>query len=586
MGEPPCAYAFIGLGSLARNEMSPYSDLEFALLIQENSLENLTYFRNLIRWLEIQVIHLGETEIKILHHGLASPVFRGFSFDEGGNTPLGKRDYIELIKKPDAMASLQSERFYQEDLILSNVLKTASMITGEPSLYFSYLQSLQKILSQKPENRPLTIGQQRALHLITGHLTEFEPDVGYEKEESPLFNIKAELYRLPSFLIAGLADYFEIGEQNSWDRLEALLKRNILSKEGVQNLREALTKIMYLRICCHLHYGRECDEAYHPAMQKKGFSKESIQGAFILSDKAMEEIISIYRVIFPLHRLFKEVSKTGNFKPLSEATFYDDSLLAQAQAYTRLSQYQAARQCYQQACALNPDDLNTKVLFSELLISLAEYSEAKRYVQKVLNDTELKDEGLISRALNLRGMLNNQSGDSKTAIDNYAKSLELSKKRYGEEHLSVALGLNNLSAAWKNLGNAKKALEYSKEALKIAEKCQGAAYPSLMKIFNNIGMAWKDLGKLKVAIKYFEKALHIAQKIYKVDHPIVALILNNLGAAWHVLKNPKKVMAYCEEALLISKRIFGTDHPHVANSLMNIGLAKQFLREKKCHTLF
>ena len=34
LGKPPTAFALIGLGSLARNEMSPFSDLEFALLIK------------------------------------------------------------------------------------------------------------------------------------------------------------------------------------------------------------------------------------------------------------------------------------------------------------------------------------------------------------------------------------------------------------------------------------------------------------------------------------------------------------------------------------------------------------------------
>jgi hypothetical protein len=128
LGTPPCEFALISLGSLSRKEMSPYSDLEFAILISENSSENVAYFRKLVRWLEIQVIHLGETEIKILESGLESPVRRGLCFDDGGNTPLGKQGYVELINVPNEMAQFQSERFYGEDLILSNVLRTASWL--------------------------------------------------------------------------------------------------------------------------------------------------------------------------------------------------------------------------------------------------------------------------------------------------------------------------------------------------------------------------------------------------------------------------------------------------------------------------
>ena len=129
-------------------------------------------------------------------------------------------------------------------------------------------------------------------------------------------------------------------------------------------------KLCNLRIRCHLHYGRECDEAFHPAMQRTHISKERLKRAFILSEDDIAKIIGIFRVILPLHRLFKEVCRTGNFKPLSEETFYDDSLLAQAKAYEKLIQYPQAKKCYQQALALNPDDAETQLHFARTFISV------------------------------------------------------------------------------------------------------------------------------------------------------------------------------------------------------------------------
>jgi len=48
LGKPPCEFTFIGLGSLGRKEMSPYSDLEFALLVRDSSTE---IFSISVKWL-------------------------------------------------------------------------------------------------------------------------------------------------------------------------------------------------------------------------------------------------------------------------------------------------------------------------------------------------------------------------------------------------------------------------------------------------------------------------------------------------------------------------------------------------------
>ena len=34
LGKPPCAYAWIGLGSISRQALAPFSDIDCALLIE------------------------------------------------------------------------------------------------------------------------------------------------------------------------------------------------------------------------------------------------------------------------------------------------------------------------------------------------------------------------------------------------------------------------------------------------------------------------------------------------------------------------------------------------------------------------
>lgn len=55
LGESPCDYEIIVLGSLARNEMTPYSDLEWAILTSSDEEECKDFFRNLTNLVHLQV---------------------------------------------------------------------------------------------------------------------------------------------------------------------------------------------------------------------------------------------------------------------------------------------------------------------------------------------------------------------------------------------------------------------------------------------------------------------------------------------------------------------------------------------------
>ena len=62
LGKPPCKYEVLVLGSLARNEMTPYSDIEWAILIGSEDEQCKAFFRNLTNLVHLQVgrLHLAD----------------------------------------------------------------------------------------------------------------------------------------------------------------------------------------------------------------------------------------------------------------------------------------------------------------------------------------------------------------------------------------------------------------------------------------------------------------------------------------------------------------------------------------------
>lgn len=167
LGPAPCKFAIVGLGSMARGEITPYSDFEFVILIEDqveivkerhkddgveetkgSTREDLSrqrqedieqalqrqekakeYFRGLTYYLQIKILNLGETilpvtDLKLFKSFRDEITPRGFAIDNidkkdgnGFKWPIGRKDVVnksgrrlkdfELIGTPDEVARYQ-----------------------------------------------------------------------------------------------------------------------------------------------------------------------------------------------------------------------------------------------------------------------------------------------------------------------------------------------------------------------------------------------------------------------------------------------------------------------------------------------
>ena len=158
---------------MAREEMCPYSDIEFAFVIEKNTPEALNYFRTLAQLLELKILNLGETKSPVFGEEYLSPTPDGFCMDTGWNTPLNEA--FELIDTPQNLAQLETSEWIDQELILANVMSCVCLVAGDQRLVDAYNTQKTETLKQKPSFFGVDNREKLAMRLLAQHLSDFAP---------------------------------------------------------------------------------------------------------------------------------------------------------------------------------------------------------------------------------------------------------------------------------------------------------------------------------------------------------------------------------------------------------------------------
>lgn len=552
----PNGFAVMGLGSMARSEMAPYSDLEFAFLVRDPSPSNLDYFRQLSQLLILKIINMGETKCEILRfkrttsgedRPAKSLVHSGFSVDIGGLCPNGKSGVYELIGSPKQLAELQTEDWLRQndaEIILVNAMTTVCCVAGDQRLVVAYEEEVNRILNTSPSasssSSPIRrVREIRAFELMQGYVREFCPRLNQDKIDLRGFDVKHELYRLPQTVISGLALYYDLRSKNTLDRIEELRKRKIITDEGAKRLKNAFRLIVMLRIRSHLFYKSEKEVIYH----SRGPSDENAVDLFVMTPAMTGVLCGIYRTLIPLHETAQAFLK-GEIAAFSHSTFYNQSV----GEYDRseLVDFQTGNiELVTSAVALNPNNITARA-----------------------------DLGTIHLASSIgRGVT---SGEDRRAIENLEESLSILRARYPDTpHLEIAKNLMQLGHAYKQFGNYDRAIEQYHASLEmfkqlISEKPSliSAVGEILINLESVLGEAYNSCGKHNQAIDHFNASLMISRQIgddQPHDDVISQLTINNLTSLAGVYLSCSKhdqALEYLGAALAITMGIHNGE-PHL-----------------------
>nr|XP_039257629.1 uncharacterized protein LOC120334227 [Styela clava] len=286
LGEAPCKFTVVGLGSLARDEITLYSDFEHVIILQEGIQYSSDYHnvRDYFRWFavifQVIIIGIGETFIRSvgvksindLYSGDKSKnwyydVFTpsGVSFDgrvpHSCNTPLGRQEptekythVVELIQPVMVMVTfLLSESHLKNGYYLKDLLARTCFVYGDENVYKLFdnvskwildAQRLSKEEFSKSLQENINIKLQGKFFVISGTYNYLQ-------------DVKQMFYRPLTALLSCVDRLQNFHSTTTWDTISALMKSEIISNGGFNKLRFALAIACELRLKLYSTFGNQ-----------------------------------------------------------------------------------------------------------------------------------------------------------------------------------------------------------------------------------------------------------------------------------------------------------------------------------------
>ena len=283
LGTRPCEFAVIGIGSLARSEITPYSDFEHVIVIEDTNDfgGNLEYFRWFSVIFQLVILNLGETIIPSLHiynlndrdselgdwfHDSVTP--RGISFDGmmphackfplGRQTPTKDKPWTTELIKPvtEMLEYLKREEDLKNGYHLGDILTQTCYVYGNKTIFDQFDAG---VLDHKRKQ-----SQDENIKLVTKQVKEDLDSFSSRFTLSNLqtknsLNIKKDVYRSSTIFVSALAKLYNLSASSCMEIIKELSLKCLISDFTKHKLKFAVAVSCEARLKWYMKMKSQCD---------------------------------------------------------------------------------------------------------------------------------------------------------------------------------------------------------------------------------------------------------------------------------------------------------------------------------------
>ena len=567
MGVAPCKFVLVGMGSLAKKEITPFSDFEHIIVLEKmsNKIASDQTVLNYFRWFsvifQIILINLQETILpSVVIEGLNSSndnwffdgiTKRGISFDgmlpHACKFPLGRQQHTEnkqwtteLIKPINEMLKyLTTEENIKNGYHLKDILTKVCYVYGNEAVFNEFQKSIFNMLdNQDKEEKVKEIKEQ-----IIDDLESFTVSSNiFKLKSSTSINIKALFYRSITLFVTALGRIHNIRASSCFDIIEKLAIEKKISEYAKHKLNFAVSLACEVRLKWYMECKRQND-----TIESELKNKTAVQ--LLLNLVGKPNIFMFFQTVYALHC---DISKQ---LVLKKKHFYTNPNILTCHLHLAFGKIKDIKVIKIDKKKENSNILNYLKNFDEIMKQFE--TDTNSYNKFTDFDTDKS----LATTLHTIGYCLLDMNKHDEALEYLQQSMKIQEQASLDlsTNKSFATTLHNIGRCLLDMNKHDEALEHLQRALKIQEQASLdlSRDESFAITLHEIGRCLLDMNKHDEALEYLQRAMKIYEQAsldLSTDGSF-AITLHAIGRYLLKMNKHDEALEYLQRAMKIQEQV-------------------------------